>query len=85
VKRRVTAVRVLLRIERHLRRILRQQQPRGGAALTVGEAAAAGVSETTIRGRSGPAATGTGCPPSTRPSGPEAGLADPPGPTWTPG
>ncbi len=47
--RKVTAVRVLLRIERHLRRLLRQQQG-DGAALTIGEAARrAGVSETTIR------------------------------------
>jgi hypothetical protein len=50
VKRRVTAVRVLLRIERHLRRVLRHQQSADGGGLTVGGAARrAGVSETTIR------------------------------------
>lgn len=50
MKRRITAVRILVRIERHLRLLLRQRQAPDGAALTIGEAARrANVSATTIR------------------------------------
>lgn len=46
----VTAVRVLVRIERHLRLILRQRQTAEDAALTIADAARkASVSVTTIR------------------------------------
>jgi hypothetical protein len=50
MKRSVTSVQVLLRIERHLRRLLREKRSGNGSALTIRDAARkANLSETTIR------------------------------------
>jgi len=50
MKRSITAVKILLRIERHLRRLLREKRTGTGSALTIRDAALqSNLSETTIR------------------------------------